>query len=368
MNQKPVQPNAIDSDQYVSDRYNEMLTQIVGKEKSKFYHPVPVRMPFYPGMIFWNLPVAVQPYQAQLTMNSTNNPLGAIPASKSVSIGTGKSGFKTVESIEEEKWLSDSKPKTSDELEKSDPKTLTVPESANETQLESKIMELLSKRYEKQAQIDAGIYHRSGPGRKRKYNWISTKDVRKLVDSFFENGFRKLNNNKYNTTRTDAWVTMFQRTIKKIAFFMLDKVSVKNKYKSNDLSEYIQAYTETFCIFSLIFLDGQDTQKLMVRFIEFISIYFPIQKVVFITKELHKEKAISDTEFTELETMIKIRDKTAKKVFKSFLNSNLCMKNVMLYAANVFQKNSDIMVDGKAKKWVEKILTNVQKLFREKTW
>ena len=72
---------------------------------------------------------------------------------------------------------------------------------------------------------------------------------------------------------------MYQRTLKKIALYLLEKVSVRNKYKANKMHEYLIAYTETFSVFSILLLQGRDTPGLLEKFLDFVSIYFPIAKL-----------------------------------------------------------------------------------------
>mmetsp|Transcript_41193 Transcript_41193/g.47431 ORF Transcript_41193/g.47431 Transcript_41193/m.47431 type:complete len:80 (+) Transcript_41193:549-788(+) len=79
---------------------------------------------------------------------------------------------------------------------------------------------------------------------------------------------------------------MFQRTLKKLSLFLLEKVSVRNKYKSNNQKEYLFAYTETFAMFAKVFLEGPNTPNMIERFLEFASIYYPTSKVKIIAGNL----------------------------------------------------------------------------------
>lgn len=65
--------------------------------------------------------------------------------------------------------------------------------------LESYIFSLIHERYEKQKLIDEGRYVKKGPGRNRKFQMTTTKEVKKFVDLFFLERV-----NKYNNKRTDA--------------------------------------------------------------------------------------------------------------------------------------------------------------------
>lgn len=191
-------------------------------------------------------------------------------------------------------------------------RSIQTREDSEEEPLECYIYKLIKDKFEKQHKVDEGVWVKKGPGRNRKYQMLKTSQVRKLINEFFLDGFDKLNCNKYNNKRTDAWVTMYQRNLKKVTLFMLEKVSVRNKYKCNDVREYLVAYTETFTIFSLIFLEGPHTPNILERFLEFIWIYYPTSKVKFIADELEKEKAISNDVKLHIHEISDIRDRTSK--------------------------------------------------------
>lgn len=115
---------------------------------------------------------------------------------------------------------------------------------------------------------------------------------------------------------------MYQRTLKKIALYLLEKVSVRNKYKSNKSFEYLIAYTETFAVFSIILMEGKRTPDIIKKFIEFTSIYFPTVKVIKIMKDLVAEGSI-DQDYKDWMTKVTMmRDKTAKKNFNTFVQNN----------------------------------------------
>ena len=76
------------------------------------------------------------------------------------------------------------------------------------------IFSLLKARFDKQKNIDSDKKKKKGPGRKRKYQMMKTEQIKAYTDKFFTDGLNKLSSNRYNTKRTDACVTMFQRTLK----------------------------------------------------------------------------------------------------------------------------------------------------------
>jgi len=216
--------------------------------------------------------------------------------------------------------------------------------------LESYIFSLIHERYEKQKLIDEGRYVKKGPGRNRKFQMTTTKEVKKFVDLFFLERV-----NKYNNKRTDAWVTMYQRNIKKVTLFLLEKVSVRNKYKSNEVIEFLVAYAETFAVFTMIFHEGLDTPNMLHKFLDFTTIYYPTNKVKHIANLLWEEKSISCEFRDHIHVISDIRDKTSKKDFGFFTQNNACMLAILAYWRDLFEREGKHILKGRMKKIVQKV-------------
>lgn len=155
---------------------------------------------------------------------------------------------------------------------------------------------------------------------------------------------------------------MYQRTLKKIALYLLEKVSVRNKYKSNKSFEYLIAYTETFAVFSIILMEGKRTPDIIKKFIEFTSIYFPTVKVIKIMKDLVAEGSI-DQDYKDWMTKVTMmRDKTAKKNFNTFVQNNSWMKAILTYSKQVYDREGENILKGKLRKTVEKVLISWVKI------
>lgn len=229
---------------------------------------------------------------------------------------------------------------------------------SSEKPLQAYIFKLLHQRFDKQNKIDAGNYVKRGPGRNRKFQLMKTNQVKRLINKFFIDGLNKLNWNKYNNKRTDAWVTMYQRTLKKVTLFLLEKVSVRNKYKCNEAREYLVAYTETFAVFAMLFLEGAHTPNMLTRFLEFITIYYPTLKINRIADLLWMEGSINEELRNHIHSISKRRDKTSKKDFNNFAQNNLCMKAILKYSKEVFDEAGEKILKGKTKKSVQKVLYN----------
>ena len=70
--------------------------------------------------------------------------------------------------------------------------------------LKAYILDLIYTRMEKQELIDTDRYLKRGPGRHRKYEFQKLHTVKLLIEKFFLDGLKKLNQNKYNNERSDA--------------------------------------------------------------------------------------------------------------------------------------------------------------------
>lgn len=200
------------------------------------------------------------------------------------------------------------------------------------------------------------MYVKKGPGRNRKFSLPKTKHVREITTRFFVDGLRKLNRNKYNVKRADACTTMYQRNLKKIALYLLEKVSVRNKYKCHDESEYLVAYTETFVLFSLVFLGENEEGDIIKNFLEFITIYFPTNKVIKLAEILLEEGSIEEELKNHVHLIAEMRDKTSKKNFNLFVQNNYCMMKIVHFCQKIFEKTDKDTLKGKARETVQKVL------------
>lgn len=123
--------------------------------------------------------------------------------------------------------------------------------------------------------IDNGFLPKSPPGRGRKNPYKTSRQLKKLIRSYFNEKFEYLGRNSKLKGRKDLLTTAFFRVIRKLPFFLIEKCSTKNLYKRNDFVQYIKAFTEaSSALFSAL---GEKSSRLE-NFIEFIVIYFPKEK------------------------------------------------------------------------------------------
>ncbi|CAI2386061.1 unnamed protein product [Moneuplotes crassus] len=218
------------------------------------------------------------------------------------------------------------------------------------------ILKLIESRRETQNLIDSGNFIKRGPGRHRKTKFPTTEKVKEMVDDFFMFGFEKLNQNKYNNTRTDACLTMYQRNLKKITLFLLKNVSVRNKYKCNDAKQFLMAYSETFVLFCFIFFKEIPIEDTLIKFLEFTCIYYPTVKVKSLAKRLCIEGSITKEFQAQLERLASIREQTSKKSFLIFVKNNSCMRRIIRYCKDLYDTRGKHVLKGRAAGCVQKLL------------
>lgn len=121
-----------------------------------------------------------------------------------------------------------------------------------------KLSELISKLFKRlmkrQQQIDAGTFVKpSGPGRKRKAEYLSTDDLVDLVRDYLFDVLAKVCRRK--SKRPDAIVSAFMRLIKKLPHFLIHKCSSPSAYKKTDMECYISSFLESYIPFSTFIRD-----------------------------------------------------------------------------------------------------------------
>lgn len=156
--------------------------------------------------------------------------------------------------------------------------------------LASHIRNTLCDLKSKQILVDSGTYVKSGPGRKRKFGPKTSKQLKALVVAYFRTNFTKIIANHRCVKRKDALITIYFRTIKKLTYHLMGKCAAKNMYKRNEVSEYLVAFSESHSSFLFSISEFCESQ-LLESFVEFIIIYFPVEKASELINTLIKQKA-----------------------------------------------------------------------------
>ena len=109
-------------------------------------------------------------------------------------------------------------------------------------------------------------------------------------------------------------------------------------------------------MFSLVFLGGIEEELIIETFLEFACIYYPTGKIKKLAEFLRKEGSITTDFQRNIEIILSKRDKTSKKDFNAFVNSNKCMKKIISYCRELFDTEGKEFLKGKAAGCVEKLL------------
>ena len=79
---------------------------------------------------------------------------------------------------------------------------------------------------------------------------------------------------------------------KRLLSFFLRMFLWKTNTNRNSEKDFLYAYTESFALFWIIFLKGKDTENMLDRFLEFITLYFPPPKIIKVARKLLEENSI----------------------------------------------------------------------------
>ena len=189
----------------------------------------------------------------------------------------------------------------------------------------------------KQNLVDSGTYVKSGPGRKRKFGPKSSKQLKALVTAYFRTNFAQIVSNRRCKKRKDALITIYFRTLKKLTYHLMGKCAAKNMYKGNEVSEYLVAFSESHSSFLFSISEFCESQ-LLESFVEFIIIYFPVEKASELINILIKQKAWDEGFLRMQLSILKKRDKTSKKNIKYWASNSLVLRQIMQCALEVLNE------------------------------
>lgn len=196
--------------------------------------------------------------------------------------------------------------------------------------IRSKIDEIIQKQH----QVDTGSYRRKGPGRHRINKEKTSSQLNTLIKGFFRHKFTQLSKNRKCKKRMDAVITFYLRTLKKCAYFLIEKTAAKNMYKRKEPSEYWIAYAESLVSFltSINLVHCQDYVK---SFCEWIVVYFPVAKCNTIINNLRAEGALDATFLNSQQEILEARDVTSKHNIKRWSSNSKIFKELVKISREV---------------------------------
>jgi hypothetical protein len=206
-----------------------------------------------------------------------------------------------------------------------------------EGDLVSLIISTLQHLRTKQLQIDNGTYKKTGPGRTRKYGPKTSTQLRSLVIEYLRENFSKIISNKRCKDRKDALITIFIRSLKKLTYYLVEKTAAKNMYKKNDMSKYVVAFSESHSSF-LFSINKFDDCDLLKSFVEYMVIYFPLDKARELIKSLMKQSALSNDFLKVQYDILGKREVTSKKNIKAWTDNSPTFREIFVLALEVLEE------------------------------
>lgn len=204
--------------------------------------------------------------------------------------------------------------------------------------IESTIQSILYKLKAQQQTIDEGNYQKNGPGRKRKFGPKTSKQLRTLVMGYLRKHFAKIISNKRCKDRKDALITIFIRWLKKLTYHLVEQCAAKNMYKKNETSNFIVAFSESHSSF-LFSINKFDEVNLVESFIEYMVIYFPLDKARKLIKSMIKQNSWSQ-DFLQMQLeILEHREVTSKKNIKKWTENSPTFKMIFELALEVLEED-----------------------------
>ena len=121
---------------------------------------------------------------------------------------------------------------------------------------------------------------------------LSTPDLEVLVLEYLRNCIEKYKDYTKGDGRKDTLFINFITAIKKVCYYLVTKCTPVNMYKRGKFSNYLAAFAEAESSF-LFSVKHFDVERLVESFVEFISIYNPIDKVKTILHILREQREVS---------------------------------------------------------------------------
>lgn len=203
--------------------------------------------------------------------------------------------------------------------------------------LTSSLLSTLGDLREKQDQVDNGTYWKTGPGRNRKYGPLTSGQLKLLVKKYLRNSISTIVSDCKCASRNDALLTIYFRALKKLTFHLVQRWAARTLYKDSDVSKHLIAFAESFSSF-LFSISQFDEQDLVQSFIEYIVIYFPVDKVRgLVTRMMKQTPRASNTFQTQLE-ILSTRDLTSKKNIKRWVRNSSIMRTIWELGLDVLQE------------------------------
>lgn len=222
--------------------------------------------------------------------------------------------------------------------------------------LESTILNTLSKLKEQQTQIDDGTYIRNGPGRKRKYGPRTSSQLKDLAKAYLRESIGPIISNKRCKNRKDALITNYVRAVKKLTYHLVEMCAAKNMYKRNEVSRYLIAFSESHSSF-LFSIEACHDIDLVKSFIEYVVIYFPLDKAHDLIDLLIKQN-YRDQDFLKSQAdILEKRDNTSKKNIKKWTDNSPTFRLIFKLALEVLEE------EGFSSTKVGEHLTKITKYF-----
>lgn len=178
--------------------------------------------------------------------------------------------------------------------------------------------------------------NKSGPGRRRQNTEKTSQELSMLVKKYLFDKFEQINNNSKVKGRMDAWITFYFRAIKKLTYHLIEKAAARNMYKRKSSKEFGVAFAESFIAF-LSSINAAGAEPSVASFIEYIVIYFPLDKCTRLIDDLILQNACDESFLNKQKLNLLQRENTSKKNLERWASSSMIFRKLWELSLDVLE-------------------------------
>ena len=161
--------------------------------------------------------------------------------------------------------------------------------------------------------------------------WKAKLKVRMISD------LRKLDSTIKNPDRLDNLTTRICRMLTRVPNLILSYVTCRH---SDDVSrpDFLSTFCQSFAIMSLFMKASMEEMDLVTRFLEFITLWYPTDKVDKLIKILSDENTVKIEDLKTIKHFYKNRKKASLKHMTSWANQNEVLHSIFDLASQMMEE------------------------------
>jgi hypothetical protein len=147
-----------------------------------------------------------------------------------------------------------------------------------------------------------------------------------------------LNNTIRNPGRLDNLTTRVCRLLTRVPNFLLKHKELKSP-KAKGKYSFVVPFCYAFTIMCVIMGESLESDDFLVRFLEFISLWYPAEKVDKVINLISQEKSVDSDAIDKIVFYFTNRKKSSFKHLRKWANNNIVFKNLFGFAKGCLQNS-----------------------------